>query len=476
MNSSNARHSVIVPLLLLCAAIAASFIASSGPIQWMDNGVFLADATTGEYFSQSLGPLDHPFYHVFSSLFYALFGSQVLSLMNSLLLLPLAWIIYRLAISVGATAHQALLAATATVLAHAVFWVSTKAEVYLLHTLFVLLGYAVQFSANPRLTPLRKLFIIGVLTGLSASIHQLTFIVMLPLYIQLLYQHKARILMTVPGFMLGFATAAPAVFNDLNAGMSLIDIARRYLTGASTTIAGPEWESSLFRFDDLWHEKNSVVLLLLSLIGPQIAGLLLFPKDSRLRLLWSAAMLNLVFAISYNVTDRFTFFLPGIAMLGVIGMIQLPALLPRNRAGTALLNASVLTSPLVIMLAWSLYASGVVNLPTHKEKLPFREDIHYFMVPYLPDRSAEQFVNAYEQSVPEGALIIADWTPMGAIRSAQAVGLLRGRRLAMCGDNIDIRAYLGNPGVYLARLSYCAMIAEHYALEDKPVGFALHTK
>ncbi|MEE4885798.1 DUF2723 domain-containing protein [Pseudomonas alliivorans] len=476
MNSSNARHSVIVPLLLLCTAIAASFIASSGPIQWMDNGVFLADATTGEYFSQSLGPLDHPFYHVFSSLFYALFGSQVLSLMNSLLLLPLAWIIYRLAISVGATAHQALLAATATVLAHAVFWVSTKAEVYLLHTLFVLLGYAVQFSANPRLTPLRKLFIIGVLTGVSASIHQLTFIVMLPLYIQLLYQHKARILMTVPGFLLGFATAAPAVFNDLNAGMSLIDIARRYLTGASTTIAGPEWESSLFRFDDLWHEKNSVVLLLLSLIGPQIAGLLLFPKDSRLRLLWSAAMLNLIFAISYNVTDRFTFFLPGIAMLSVIGMIQLLALLPCNRAGTALLNASVLTSPLVIMLAWSLYASGVVNLPTHKEKLPFREDIHYFMVPYLPDRSAEQFVNAYEQSVPEGALIIADWTPMGAIRSAQAVGRLRGRRLAMCGDNIDIRAYLGNPGVYLARLSYCAMIAEHYALEDKPVGFALHTK
>ncbi len=104
-------------------------------------------------------------------------------------------------------------------------------------------------------------------------------------------------------------------------------------------------------------------------------------------------MLNLILAISYNVTDRFTFFLPRIAMLSVIGMIQPPALLPRNRAGTALLNAPVLTSPLVIMLAWSLYASGVVNLPTHKEKLPFREDIHYFMVPYLPDRSAEQFLS-----------------------------------------------------------------------------------
>ncbi|WP_024695267.1 hypothetical protein [Pseudomonas syringae] len=476
MTSSHARPSITIALLLLCAAIVASFIASSGPIQWMDNGMFLANATTGEYFSQSLGPLDHPFFHFFSTLFYTVFGSQVLSLMNSLLLLPLAWIIYQLATRVGATPRQALLAATATILAHAVFWVSTKAEVYLLHTLFVLAGYAVQFSASPRLTPLKKLFVIGVLTGLSASIHQLTFIVMLPLYIQLLYQHKARMLMTVPGFILGFATAAVAVSNDLNAGMGLIDIVRRYLTGASTTLAGPEWEGSLFRFDDLWHEKNSVVLLLLSLIGPQVAGLLLFPADSRLRLLWSAALLNLVFAISYNVTDRFTFFLPGIAMLSIIGIIQLPALLPRNRAGIALLNISVLTSPLVIMLAYSLYASGVVNLPTHKEKLPFRDDIHYFMVPYLPDRSAEQFVKAYEQLVPEGALIIADWTPMGAIRSGQAMGVLRGRKLAMCGDNVDIRPYIGNPGVYLARLSYCGMIADHYALEYKSVGFALHAK
>ncbi|WP_122208732.1 DUF2723 domain-containing protein [Pseudomonas viridiflava] len=476
MHSSDAKHSVVVPLLLLCAAIVASFIASSGPVQWMDNGVFLADATTGEYFSQSLGPLDHPFYHFLSSVFYAVFGSRLLSLMNSLLLLPLAWIIFHLATRVGATARQALLATTATLLAHAVFWVSTKAEVYLLHMLFVLLAYAVHFSASPPLTPFKKLFVIGVLTGLSASIHQLTFIVLLPLYIQLLHQHKARILMTVPGFVLGLATAIVAVFNDINTGMSPLEIAIRYLTGASTVVPGPHWEGSLFRFDDLWHEKNSVALLMLSLIGPQIAGLLTFPNDSRLRLLWSAAVLNLVFAMSYNVTDRFTFFLPGIAMLNIIGMIQLSTLLARHPAGTALLNVSVLTSPLVIMLAWTLYAIGVVNLPTHKEKLPFRDDIHYFMVPYLPDRSAEQFVKAYEQSVPEGALIVADWTPIGAIRSGQAVGVLRGRKWAMCSDDIDIRGYMGNPGVYLARLSYCGMIADNYALEDLSVGFALHTK
>lgn len=73
-----------------------------------------------------------------------------------MLLLPLAWVVYRLAQSVGAGARQALLAAAATTLTHGVFWVSTKAEVYLLHTLLVLLAYALYFNDSPVLTPLKN--------------------------------------------------------------------------------------------------------------------------------------------------------------------------------------------------------------------------------------------------------------------------------------------------------------------------------
>ncbi|RMN85557.1 putative membrane protein [Pseudomonas cannabina] len=470
MSSHPFRASTVVPLLLLGAAIIASFMASSGPVQWMDNGMFLASASEGPYFSPSLGPLEHPFYQLINAVVFTLFGARPLSLLNSILLLPLAWIIYRLARNVGASARQAVLAGVATILAHGVFWVSTKAEVYLLHTLFVLLAYALYFSADTRLGALKKLLVIGILTGLAASIHQLTFVVLLPLYLHMLYQHKARILITLPGFVLGFAAAAVAVINDLNAGLGLLDIARRYLTGASATVAGPEWESSLLRFDAVWREKNAVALLL---IGPQLIGLVMFPRDNRLRLLWSAALLNLLFALSYNVTDRFTFFLPGVALLSVIGMIQLRALLPRHAARGAVLNLSVLSSPLAMLLAYSLYASGVIRLPLHKEALPLRDDIHYFMVPYLRDRSAEQFVRAYQEFVPDGALIIADWTPMGALRSAQTVGLLRGRRLATCDENVDVRT---DTGVYLVRLSYCATIAGDFRLEEQPVGYALHRK
>ena len=103
VQGSSSASSTRFALFLLCAAIVASFIASSGPVQWMDNGVFLADATEGRYFSESLGPLDHPLYQFFNTAFFELFGSYVLSLLNSILLIPLAWIVYSLALNVGSS-------------------------------------------------------------------------------------------------------------------------------------------------------------------------------------------------------------------------------------------------------------------------------------------------------------------------------------------------------------------------------------
>jgi hypothetical protein len=465
---------ILIAALLVISAILASFLASSGPIQWMDNGMFLADASQGHYFSQTLGPLDHPLYLFVSTAFFAAFGPLVLSFMNSLLLIPLGWAIYRLAKGVGATTQQALIAVAAAVLCHCVFWVSTKAEVYLLHTVLVIFAYMIEFKDKPRLGVMPALFLIGVLTGLAAAIHQLTFIVLFPLYVHMLWQHKSRILVTLPGFVVGFAVAIPGILNEMHNGLSLIDIGHRYLIGIPDRTAEQSWQGSLFRFDDMWHEKNSVMLLLLSLIGPQAVGLLLFPKRPALRVLWAAAMMNFIFAVSYNVTDRFTFFLPGAVLLSIIGVIQLYALLPRKGAGLA--TASPLAAPVTILAVFAVYASGAIQLPVHKETLPFRDDIHYFMVPYLTDRSAEEFVRSYEHSAPEGALIIADWTPNGALRSAQASGLLKGRTFELCEEVQDIDTYLKGPGAYLARTSYCDMIGERFALETLPVGYELRVK
>lgn len=459
---------------MLLAAIAASFLASSGPIQWMDNGVFLADASRGRFFADSLGPSSHPFYQLLSTLLYAGFGAQALSLMNSVLLIPLAGIVYALARNLGVARHLALLAAITTVLAHGVFWVSTKAEVYLLHSLFVLAAYALYFDTRLGLGTYGKLLLISVLTGAAAAIHQLTFLVLLPLYVQMLLQWRARLWITLPGVLLGFAVAMPAIANDLTRGMSLLEIARRFLTGA--TPGTLEGAGALLRFDDMWHEKNAVALLMLSLMGPQLLGLLLFPRTRALQLLWAAVLLNFIFAVSYNVVDRFTFFLPGVALASVLGVIQLSRRLPPDRLGATLLYLSPLAGPAALLTMWMIYANGLVKLPTHTEVLPFRNDIHYFMVPYLPDRSAEHFVLSYQSLLPEGSMILADRTPMGALRSAQASGLLAGRTVAGCEQPRNLEDYLDGAGVFLPRTSFCGNLNADYRLDPGLLGYRLQAR
>lgn len=465
-----------ITLLLLAAAIIASFLASSGPVQWMDNGMFLADATEGNFFSDSLGPLSHPSYQFFITGFYTLFGMHVLSLMNSILLFPMTLLVYGIASSVGVSRNLAILAAAAAVLGHSMFWVSTKSEVYLLHTVFVLGAYWLYFDNRTSLGLTARLLLIGVLTGIGAGIHQLTFIVLLPLYVQLLVQYRARIWLTVPGFALGFAVSLPAILNDMNEGLNLFEIIRRFLTGTDPRAVNAGWESSLFRFDMLWHEKNAVTLLALSLIGPQIFGLVFFPKTRPLQLLWAALILNLAFAVSYNVHDRFEFFLPGVALASILGVVQLSQRLPQNRTGAGLLYLSPLAGPVAVLVMWVIYSNGMVKLPVHTEALPFRNDIHYFMVPYLQDRSAEEFVRTYETLAPPGSLIIADWTPMGALRSAQAAGLLNGRKLEGCERAKDIGVYMAGAGAFLPRTSYCGHISDDYRLDKNLVGYRLQAK
>jgi hypothetical protein len=98
------------------------------------------------------------------------------------------------------------------------------------------------------------------------------------------------------------------------------------------------------------------------------------------------------------------------------------------------------------------------------------------MAPYLRDRSAEAFVQSYERSAPPGALIVADWTPNGALRSAQASGLLKWRTIALCEGAQDIESYLSGPGAFLARTSYCSSILDRFDLQTLAVGYELHAK
>jgi hypothetical protein len=468
-SAQSGSASRIAAFALAVAGIALSFLASSGPIQWQDNGVYLAQAARGVYFSETLDPLSHPLYHFVAASVFNLFGLEALSLLNSILLIPLAYAVCRLCRSLGMDERLGWLAAAAAIFSHALFWVSTKVEVYLLHTLLVVLTYWVYFSPNARLAAPARLILIGLLTGLCATVHQLTFIVLLPLYVDLLLRDRLLVLVTVPGFLLGLVTAYPAMINDLGSGLSLLAVARRFLTGAQAAAGVTGLEGNLFRLDLIASQKSAVVVLLLSLAGPPLVGLCLYPKNRNLRLLWWAAALNFFFAISYDVHDRFAFFLPGAVFASILGIKQLDE---RVSAG-AVPYLATLCAPAILITAYAFYSAGAIRLPTHAAALPYRDDVRYFLAPYLPDRSAELFVENYTSVVPENALVLADWTPLGALRSAQASGRFLGRALQDCAIMDPAKDMPPSQRVFLVRDYYCRQWAEKFTQTPISIGYEL---
>lgn len=459
-----------LPLILVALALLWAFLAASGPIQWGDNGAFIADAATGPLLTRDFGPLSHPFYHGVTVAFQRVYGLESLAYLNVLLLVPLSYALYRLACALGAKPAFGWLAAAAAIFSHGIFWIATKAEVYLLHTLLMVAAYGLVLASKSRPHKVSTLVLLGVLTGLGAATHQLTFIVLLPLYLALLVAEKSRILYVLPGFLVGVAPCYPGLFDRLVQGDDVFHALRFYLTGASGAANGG-WESSFLRLGTLLQEKSYVLILLLSLAGIQALGFLTGFGNRRKALLGWAATLDFLFALTYGVSDRFTFFLPGTALLCVLAFSYLSERLEENRGLYYGACLSPLISPLLLLSVYTLDQAGAITLPRQPSPLPFRDDVRYFLAPYLREDSAERFVVAYEEQVPAGGTVLADWTPLKALEAAQADGRFQGRELLPCAE-------LRNPALgdhaafYLVRKEYCE-VSPGYREQPLPIGYRL---
>jgi hypothetical protein len=454
---------------VLLAALALSFFASSGPIQWMDNGWFMLKASQGLYFNDRLDATYHPLYQLVMVLLYKLFGLNAVAYLNSVLMLPIAYVAYRLSRALGLDQRYATLAALAVVLLQNVFWVSTKIEVYALHLLIVLATYWLVFDEELAVKPRLKIFLVGVLTGLGAATHQLTFIVLFPLYI-FVWQRTGftRMLLVLPGFVLGAFSCYPPMLNDVQSGTPIMTVLRLFMTGSDG--ASPEgWEWALLRFDNVWATKSYAALVLVSLCGIGLLGLIQRSTSPKHRTLWWAATLDLLFSLSFGVNDRFTFFLPGAAfyaLLGVAWMSRSYGGRPYARYATL---ALILAHPLILVGTALLADSGIIPRPAHVAQLPYRDDIRYFVSPYIPDKSAATFVHAYEQSVPEGAVVLSDFSPLGALQAAQVTGHFLHRRLINC----EHERVAWPDTMHLVRTAYCGKFINDYRVEPAPLGWVI---
>jgi len=460
------RPSALAIGSLVLAACAWSVAASSGPIQWMDNGWLLFIASQGTYFPEDFYATTHPLYQTVTTLLFNLFGPYAVAYLNSLLLLPIAYVVYRLGHTLDLDRPFAALAALGVVLLQNVFWVSTKIEVYALHLLIVLAAHWLVFDRTIIWRPAAKIFTVGILTGLGAATHQLTFIVLFPLYVHLSARTGWRVLLTVPGLALGLFPIYLGLYNQIASGHDLSTLIRLFMTGSDGASEGG-WEGDLFRFDQIWAGKVYALLVLVSLCGVGALGLLRYRGTTEHRILWWAATLNLVFAVSYRLNDRFTFFLPGAAFYTILGVTWLYRRDAARDVARQATLALVLAHPLLLIGLYILASHGLIEAPTHSAALPYRNDVKYYLSPYLPDQSAETFVSTYEQSVPEGAVVVSDYTPLGALHSAQVTGRFLHRALLLC----DGGRQAWPDTMYLVRTGYCERYLEDYRKERAPLGW-----
>lgn len=105
-------------MLLVVAAV------NPGP-QWADGGDFISRAGEGRWFATHFYATTHPFYHLTSTLVLTVFGAAALSYLNVLLLLPIMWLVHRIAIRLGARPTAAMIAAGVVPATHCVAWIAT---------------------------------------------------------------------------------------------------------------------------------------------------------------------------------------------------------------------------------------------------------------------------------------------------------------------------------------------------------------
>lgn len=468
----SAGHLSYLALLMVLLVILWAFCASSGEIQWMDNGFFISEAAQGNYFVDKLGALTHPFYHFVMTLIFSVGGVVATSYFNAMLLLPTAFVMYRLCRALGHDRFLSLLAILLAFLAHSVFWIATKVEVYLLDTLLILIAYWVVMDPGLRMSAGWRMCLCGLLLGLGVSTHQLTFLLMMPLGLYALAVFRLQCLWFAPGFLLGIFACYPALANDLSSGHDLLEIVRGYLTGHSVE-NGLGYESSLFRFDRIFTDKVYVALLILSLLGLQGLGLLPYFRTRQLAIIWMAAIVNLLFAVSYGVSDRFTFFLPGVFFLAIMSTAFIGRFSRRRMTCVILLIMALLPALMLVSLQ-VLSKRGLVVLPMPAVTLPYRDDVKYFLVPYMKEISAQIFVDEYEKLVPAGALVLADWSPLGALRAAQASGRFLGRELVDCAQ-VAPGSEFGRHGkaAYLVRMDYCQDVLRIRSVTRERVGYSV---
>ncbi len=370
--------------------------------------------------------------------------------------------------------------AAAYAFAHTPWWLGTICESQALFAaLFTTeLLLLVSLTRRPRL---RTAALLGLVSGLGWSTHNLA-LLGLPCYVAVVVflclrrRLPWRALAAAGGLWVVGALPMLGLIVQRAMAAGLGDAVRSALFGDQWqgAVLGAGGKHVAMGFGYILYNFPNLALPL------AVLGALRLRRFVRGPLLWALAYLAgvyFLFAIRYQVTDQFAFFLPfyvllaafaglGLASVGLrLGRGPSNDLSPQDagsrspadphrpgafRALSLITLGTVLLTPAIYLAAPVLWSRLGLPLPGRKD-LPFRDPARYWLQPWkFNEDSAEQFAAAaLRHAAPDGT-ILSDGTALPALRWLQTVrGVAPGVTLLHFEDASPEVIGLGTPNVFV---------------------------
>ncbi|HPC49530.1 MAG TPA: hypothetical protein PL016_05310 [Kiritimatiellia bacterium] len=421
-------------LVGLVALVVYAATAQRG-VSWQDSGHFQHYVLTGTFTNLGGGGLAvvHPWYlktaHWFCLCFpatwrltavnaYSGVGAAVALALCALLLLQLTQRVTAVAAGVITLG-----------LAHMVWWLATVAEVYTwsLAFLFAELLCLLRVCRAESETSWRYAWYgLLFLNGMHASLHNAAFL-NLPVYGALWLfsrstaqpQGWGRVwfgLFCAFSWLVGAVLLVAMVLHELGAGNSL-------LATLQSLLVGDRYGAIVLGIGgvDLRLALANLALAGVSFISP--CWLFAFASvrqpccDGKLfrRALLALTAIQAFFWIRYFVPDQATFVVPTLGLAAV--WLGMGAARCQGRSVATLLAIGVCMQ----ILLPPVLAQTTQRFAVRARLLPFRDEARYWLVPWKHnERSAQQFVEAVDQQLSEGDLLIGDLTAVNPIMAAWA--------------------------------------------------------
>lgn len=391
-------------------------------VSWQDSGMFQWRILNGDIVGNLGLALSHPLYINVGRLFVWFPWGDVIMRLNFLSSIGMSIAVANLSVVLFLLTRKwwlGFMIAAIFALTHTVWWLATITEVYAwsLAGLSVELWLLILLLRNPQWYLLAGL---AFVSGLGLAIHNQA-LLPLPVYII-----TVSLLIRRRHLPVWSSTLAAFCYLVGSAPFWTLIIASVLHTGNIWySVQSAFWGrfvSSVFNINPFSANfKVNAVLMAMNFVNAllplAIVGWLNFRKQTGNMIassIGAITLIELIFALRYDVSDQFTFFLPSLFLIAVVAGIGLSVIMHDTKTWKAAAILACIASIIIQPMFYAVSPRLVTAFGFAVERqrvLPFREEIRYWLVPWKHnERSAELFANAaLTQAEPDG-VILADGT------------------------------------------------------------------